>query len=115
DLFVDSFVYGAHTTAADALWAGLPLLTLRGYGMSSRVGTSLLSALGLDELSFHSVKELEDAAVTLVQSPGRLASLRKRRDELLSAAINTPLFDTHLIARNLERAYEAMWEQREMG
>ncbi|CAM9108296.1 unnamed protein product, partial [Scytosiphon promiscuus] len=120
DLFVDSFVYGAHTTAADALWAGLPLVTLRGYGvddipvgpMSSRVGASLLFALGLDELSFYSVKELEDAAVALVQSPGRLASLRKR---LLSAAMNTPLFDTHIIARNLERAYEAMWEQRELG
>ncbi|CAM9809280.1 unnamed protein product, partial [Ectocarpus fasciculatus] len=120
DLFVDSFVYGAHTTAADALWAGLPLLTLRGYGvddtpagqMSGRVGTSLLSALGLDEMSFHSVKDLENAAVALAKSPGRLASLRKR---LLSRAMNSPLFDTHLTTRNLERAYEAMWEQRELG
>ncbi|CAM9888575.1 unnamed protein product, partial [Ectocarpus sp. 4 AP-2014] len=120
DLFVDSFVYGAHTTAADALWAGLPLLTLRGFGvddtpagqMSGRVGTSLLSALGLDELSFHSVKDLENAAVALVQSPGRLATLRK---SLLSRAMNRPLFDTRLTTRNLERAYEAMWEQRELG
>ncbi|CAN0033717.1 unnamed protein product, partial [Ectocarpus sp. 8 AP-2014] len=76
--------------------------------MSGRVGTSLLSALGLDELSFHSVKDLENAAVALVQSPGRLATLRKR---LLSRAMNSPLFDTHLTTRNLERAYEAMWEQ----
>eukprot|EP00752_Nemacystus_decipiens_P009479 g8475.t1 len=91
DLFVDSFVYGAHTTAADALWAGLPLLTLRGYGvddtpvgqMSGRVGTSLLSALGLPELSFHTAKEMEDAAVALVQSPEKLATLRRRQDTFI--------------------------------
>eukprot|EP00903_Cladosiphon_okamuranus_P006818 g6643.t4 len=120
DLFVDSLVYGAHTTAADALWAGLPLLTLRGYGvddtpvgqMRGRVGTSLVSALGLPELSFHGVKELEDAAVALLQSPGRLASLRKR---LLSSAMSTPVFDTQLVTRSLERAFEAMWETRELG
>eukprot|EP00903_Cladosiphon_okamuranus_P011215 g10582.t1 len=120
DLFVDSFVYGAHTTAADALWAGIPLLTVRGYGvddtpvgqMPGRVGTSLVSALGLPELSFHSVKELEDMSVTLLQSPGRLESLRKR---LLSSAMSSPVFDTQLVTRSLERAYEAMWETRELG
>ncbi|CAM9221466.1 unnamed protein product [Discosporangium mesarthrocarpum] len=120
DLFLDSFVYGAHTTAADALWAGLPLLTLRGFGaddtpvgqMSGRVGTSLLSSVGLPELAVSGVKQFEDTASRLALSRNWLSALRKR---LISASMNRPLFDTHLSTLNLESAYEAMWEVRAQG
>ncbi len=111
DLFLDTLPYNAHTTASDALWAGLPVLTLAGEAFASRVAASLLTAVGLPELITASAAEFESVAVTLAGDPPRLAALRDRlaHDRLAS----TPLFDTPRFARQFESALEqihARWE-----
>ncbi len=65
DLLLDTFIYGSHTTAADALWTGIPILTMRGSKFASNVGSSLLDSLGLSELITFNLKEYEDTAVRL--------------------------------------------------
>ena len=100
DLFLDTFPYGAHTTAADALKEGLPLLTRSGRSFASRVGASVLTALGLPELIADSAVAFEHTAVTLAQDRARLAALRARLKQ------NAPRhFDTARFARSLEQAY----------
>jgi predicted O-linked N-acetylglucosamine transferase (SPINDLY family) len=102
DLFLDTLPCNAHTTASDALWAGLPLLTCAGETFASRVSASLLNAVGLPELVMHSLQDYEAAALALAQDPGRLAELRAR---LSSNRRTHPLFDTALYARHLEAGY----------
>jgi predicted O-linked N-acetylglucosamine transferase (SPINDLY family) len=105
DLFLDSFAYGAHTTASDALWVGLPVLTLAGNSFARRVGASLVKAAGLPELATTSVGQYVGQAIALAQDPGRLHELCAR----LSAQRGTcPLFDTRAIAAGLEDLYAAM-------
>lgn len=100
DLFLDTFPYGAHTTAADALKEGLPVLTLAGRSFASRVGASVLNALGLAELITSSSEDYERAAVTLAHDPARLAALRARLKQ------NAPgHFDTARFTRSLEDAF----------
>jgi protein O-GlcNAc transferase len=112
DLFVDTFHYNAHTTCSDALWTGLPVLTLAGPTFASRVAASLLRAVGLPELVTHDVAAYEAAAFELATSPERLRALRER----LRANRNTaPLFDTPRFARGIEAAYEAMWDRHRRG
>jgi len=113
DLFLDTFPYGAHTTASDALWAGLPVLTKRGTTFASRVGESLLIAVGLPELIAPSAAAYEQTAMDLAAHPGKLKALRQK----LRVNIPTsPLFDTARYTRNLERAYKRMVEiQRATG
>ena len=112
DLFLDTLPYGAHATASDALWAGLPLLTVRGSAFAARVGASLLGALGLEELIAGSLPEYERLAVTLATDRPRLESLRSR---LAEARLTKPLFDTEGYTRSLEAAYTAMLERASAG
>ena len=106
DLFLDTLPYNAHTTASDALWAGLPVLSCRGTTFPGRVGASLLHALGLaDELLLDDVAAFEARAIELARDRARLARLRER---LAQARETAPLFDTPATCAALERAYEDM-------
>lgn len=105
DLFLDSLPYGAHTTASDALWAGLPLLTCRGSAFAGRVGASLLDALNLPELIAEDLASYEVLAIALARDPARLAALRAR---LAAKRSTAPLFDTAATTRAVEAAYEEM-------
>jgi len=112
DLFLDTLYCGAHTTASDALWAGLPVLTHLGPCFAGRVAGSLLSSLGLPELIARSPAEYESAALKLAREPGLLDSIRTR---LARNRDSGPLFDTRLSVRHLEAAYAAMWEKFRQG
>jgi len=102
DLFVDTFPCNAHTTASDALWAGLPLLTLAGESFASRVAASLLNAVGLPELVCGSLQEYQAQAVGLAQDGPRLKSIRTRLNEQLH---NAPLFDARRFCQTLEENF----------
>ena len=112
DLMLDSLPYNAHTTAADALWAGLPLVTCLGQGFAGRVAGSLLHAVGLPELVTETPAEYEALALALARDPARLAALRARLDDNRKTA---PLFDTARYCRHLERAYTAMQQRAARG
>jgi predicted O-linked N-acetylglucosamine transferase (SPINDLY family) len=105
DLFLDTWPYGAHTTASDALWAGLPVLTCAGDGFASRVAGSLLQAVGLPELITTTGADYEAMALDLARSPERLGELRAR---LARNRATAPLFDSARFTRHLEAAYEHM-------
>ena len=109
DLFLDGGPYGAHTTASDALWAGVPLITLMGGAFAGRVASSLLLALGLPELVTNSEAEFEALAINLAQSHERLKALREKLDQQRATA---PLFDTARTTRAIEKAYQTMFENR---
>ena len=105
DLFLDTHPYNAHATAAEALWAGLPVLTRLGASFPGRVAASLLTAAGLPELITHSPEEYESIALALARDPPRLKSLREK---LAGNRATAPLFDTGRFTRNLETAFETM-------
>lgn len=106
DLFLDSSPYGAHTTASDALWMGVPVLTVPGRGFASRVCASLVTAAGLPEFVCDSPQAYVDMAVRLGRDPGALAAVKER---LLALRTRSVLFDTNLFARSMEDAFERMW------
>jgi predicted O-linked N-acetylglucosamine transferase (SPINDLY family) len=108
DLFLDSLPYNAHTTASDALWAGLPVLTLRGKSFAGRVGASLLTAAGLPELITETQSDYEALALRLATDGAVLKGLRARLQQDRGTC---ELFDTDLFRRRLESAYEQMWRQ----
>jgi predicted O-linked N-acetylglucosamine transferase (SPINDLY family) len=112
DLFLDTFNYNAHTTASDALWAGLPVLTRPGSSFASRVGASLLTAVGLPELITDSDEAYEQLALSLARDPAQLADLRRR---LQANRLSCPLFDTKRFTRDLERAYRLAWRRHQAG
>ncbi|MBI5138158.1 MAG: tetratricopeptide repeat protein [Nitrospirae bacterium] len=112
DLFLDTHPCNAHTTASDALWAGLPLLTLSGETFASRVAGSLLSAVGLPELIASDLDGYRGLAVALARDPERLAGLRAR---LAAARDTAPLFDSARFTHHLEAAYRAMWARFAAG
>ena len=112
DLFLDTLPCNAHTTASDALWAGLPLVTCAGETFASRVSASLLNAVRLPELVTHSLKDYEALALALASDPPRLAELRRRLD--VNRRIQ-PLFDTTLFARHLEAGYTMIRARLEAG
>lgn len=107
DLFVDTFPYTGHTTTSDALWAGLPVVTMLGQTFASRVAASLLTAAGMAELVTTSLAGYEALALELAGDPERLASLRRR---LAETRMTVPLFDSRRFTRHIERAYHMMWE-----
>jgi len=108
DLFLDTLPYNAHTTASDALWAGLPLLTCIGQAFAGRVAASLLEALALPELIARSPEEYEELAVDLALDGERLMNIRRK----LAANLSTKLlFDTRRYVQHLEAAYRAMHER----
>jgi predicted O-linked N-acetylglucosamine transferase (SPINDLY family)/SAM-dependent methyltransferase len=103
DLFLDTYPFGAGTTASDALWAGLPLLTRAGPVFASRMAGSLLRAVDLAELVTFSVQEYEDKAVALAADRPRIAAMKQQlQDNHLSCA----LFDSPQFVRNLEAAFQ---------
>jgi protein O-GlcNAc transferase len=112
DLFLDTLPYGAHTTASDALWAGLPLVACRGEAFAGRVAASLLAAVGLPELVTSNLADYEALALRLARDPALLRGFRERlaRNRLTSA-----LFDTDGFRRQIEAAYLTMWERFEGG
>jgi predicted O-linked N-acetylglucosamine transferase (SPINDLY family) len=112
DLFLDTGPVGAHTTASDALWAGLPVLTVLGDSFASRVAASLLQAAGLPEMAVATDVEYRATALRLARCPEELAALKAR---LAAAGGSAPLFDTARFARSLERAYRMMWERHAAG
>jgi predicted O-linked N-acetylglucosamine transferase (SPINDLY family) len=105
DLFVDTPAYNAHTTANDALWAGLPVLTCSGSTFPGRVASSLLRSIGLPDLVTGTLDEYEALALELAREPALLAGLRRRLEQNRATH---PLFDTERFARHIERAYETM-------
>jgi protein O-GlcNAc transferase len=112
DLFLDTLPCNAHTTASDALWAGLPVLTRMGESFAARVAASLLNAVGLPELVTTTREQYETLAIDLAANPGRLATIaEKLRRNRLAA----PLFDTELFARHLEDAYTQMYDRYQAG
>ena len=111
DLFLDTLPYSAHATATDALWAGLPLLSLMGKSFASRVSASLLRSAELTELVATSNAQYEEIAVRIAKEPSLLSALKAK---LAANSASTPLFDTQRFTANLERAFEMMqgkyWE-----
>lgn len=112
DLFLDTSPYNAHTTASDALWAGLPVLTRPGETFASRVAASLLRAVGLPELITATEPELEELAVTLAHDAEHYRALRHRLQQNL---LRAPLFDSQSFTHSLEAAYIAMFERHHAG
>ncbi|MCE7030804.1 tetratricopeptide repeat protein [Jiella avicenniae] len=105
DLFLDTFVCNAHTTASDALWAGLPLVTRIGEQFAARVAASVLTAAGLPELVTRSDEDYETLALALARDPARLAALK---DGLAANRASAPLFDSRAYTRHLEAAYRVV-------
>ena len=112
DLFLDTYYCNAHTTASDALWAGLPLLTCSGETFASRVAGSLLRAVGLPELITGSLPDYEALAFTLARDPEMLAALKQK---LVANRAACSLFDTARTTRQVEAAYATMWERHRRG
>ena len=108
DLFIDTFPYTGHTTASDALWVGLPVLTRIGKSFASRVSASLLNAIGLSALATNSEKEYEDLAIELATNS---AKLKEIKNKLKNNRNTKPLFNTQIFARNIEKAYSLMYER----
>jgi protein O-GlcNAc transferase len=105
DLCLDTLPYNAHTTASDALWAGLPVLTCLGEAFAGRVAASLLKAVGLDALITRSLAEYEALALRLVRDPAYLATLK---DRLIRNRDASALFDTQSATHHIETAYRIM-------
>lgn len=105
DLFLDSLHHNAATTALDALWAGLPILTVQGSTFLSRVGASMLHAVGMDDMVCRDADEFVDRAAALLADRSRLLAVRRR---LAAGLDSAPLFDIPLCARHLETAFRRM-------
>jgi protein O-GlcNAc transferase len=108
DLFLDTLPYNGHTTASDALWAGLPVLTCLGGTFAGRVAASLLRAVGLPELVTRSLQDYEALALRLAREPSLLASIKAK---LVHNRDTHPLFNTARFTRHIEAAYTAMWQR----
>ena len=112
DLFLDTFPYGAHTTAADSLWMGVPILTLRGQSFAARVCASVLSAAGLSDLICPTLEAYVAVAISLGREPAKLTAFKQR---LASVRTSSLLFDTPRLTRDLEALYRGMWDDFERG
>ena len=112
DLFLDTLPYNAHSTASDALWAGLPVLTQIGETFAGRVAASLLSAIGLPELIVQTQEQFENTAIELATRPELMTAITCK---LAENRPTKPLFDTKLYTRHLESAYAAMYQRYQAG
>jgi predicted O-linked N-acetylglucosamine transferase (SPINDLY family) len=112
DLALDTFPFGSHTNASDALWAGLPVVTVRGETFPGRVTASMLRAIGLDELAAASLDGYRALALSLARDPGALRALRAR---LAENRLSSPLFDTAGFARALEALLRGIWRRHCTG
>jgi len=107
DLFIDTFNVNAHTTASDALWAGLPIVTKLGQGFAARVAGSLLNAVGLTELITENEQDYEALILELATNPVKLANVREK---LAVNRLSQPLFDTQQYTKHLEDAYQQAYQ-----
>jgi predicted O-linked N-acetylglucosamine transferase (SPINDLY family) len=112
DLFLDTLPCNAHTTASDALWVGLPILTCEGEAFAGRVAASLLRAVGLPHLVATSLEDYEARALRFAREPVQLAICKRH---LLDNRMSLPLFDTARFTRHIEAAYTTMWETWQRG
>ena len=112
DLFLDTLPYNAHTTASDALWAGLPVVTCCGESFAGRVAASLLRAIGMPDLVTGDLDTYERLALRIASEPAVLPELRER---LQQNRLSHPLFDTDRYRRHIESAYLQMWERWQRG
>lgn len=112
DLFVDTLPYNAHTTASDALWAGLPVLTCMGEAFASRVAASLLNAIELPELVTSTPTAFESRAIELATQPKTMAAIKLKLEQ---NRLSTALFDSRLFCRHLEVAYQQMYSTYHAG
>jgi protein O-GlcNAc transferase len=112
DLFLDTLPYNAGTTASDALWAGLPILTRVGDTFVARMAASLLTAIDLPELITRTPEAYEQMAIDLATHPEKLAIIKRK---LAENRLTTPLFDTKLFTKHIEAAYIAMYERHQAG
>ena len=108
DLFLDTFAFNAHTTATEALWAGLPVVTKLGQGFAARVAGSLLSAIDLPELITETEIEYEALILDLATNPQRLAAIKQK---LAANRLSKPLFNTELFTKHLEDGYQRAYGQ----
>ena len=112
DIFLDTFNYNAHTTACEALWGGLPVITKEGKGFSARVASSLLRAINLPELITKSKKEYEDLVLELVNNPKKLSTIKQK---LLANRSSQPLFNTEKYTKHLEDGYKSVFNRYMQG
>jgi protein O-GlcNAc transferase len=112
DLCLDTMPCNAHTTASDALWAGVPVLTCAGETFAGRVAASLLRAVGLPELVTTTLDAYQQMAVELATSYERLQMIK---GELAKNRLRAPLFNTALYTKHIEAAYRAMYERYQAG
>jgi protein O-GlcNAc transferase len=112
DLFLDTTVCGAHTTATDSLWAGVPVLTCPGERFTERVAASLITAAGLNELIVDRLEDYERLAIELASNPDRLQRIR---DDWSNRRATSRLFNTAAHVRQLEQAYELAWQRHRDG
>lgn len=112
DLMLDTLTLNASTTALDSLWAGVPLLAVRGDRFSNRISNTMLRAIGMEDMVCDSLEEYEHRAIELGRDRAAREALRQR---LWANRETTPLFDITRFTRNLERAYEAMWDRHARG
>jgi predicted O-linked N-acetylglucosamine transferase (SPINDLY family) len=112
DLFLDTLPYNAHTTASDALWAGLPVLTQIGETFAGRVAASLLNSIGLPELITSTRRDYIELAIELTTAPEKLAVIKHK---LLQNRLTKPLFNTRLFTSHIEASYTAMYERYQAG
>ena len=112
DLFLDTFIYNAGSTAFNMLWAGVPILTLPGARYLTRMGASLAQSAGTPELVCTTVEDYEEKAVQLAVHPDELTAIKTR---LTTQRDGNPLFDLPRFARHLEAAYQQMWDQHVRG
>ena len=112
DLFLDTLPYNSHTSACDALWSGVPVVTCPGTSFAGRVAASVLLAIGLPELVAGSLDEYENMAAEFARSPPSLAAIKAK---IAKHREVYPLFDTMRFTRNLEAAYMAMWQRARRG
>ena len=112
DLMLDTLPVNAHTTASDALWAGLPVVTVLGSSFAGRVAGSLLHGVGLPELITDNLEDYEALALKLARDKNLLAAIKAK---LAQNRETFPLFDTDRFRRHIESAYETMWERYQRG
>jgi predicted O-linked N-acetylglucosamine transferase (SPINDLY family) len=112
DLFLDTLPYNAHTTASDALWVGLPVITCRGQSFAGRVAASLLRAMGMPDLVTEDIDAYERLAMRVATEPSVLRELNQRLQQNRNSQ---PLFDTDRYRRHIEAAYVHMWERWQRG
>ena len=112
DLFLDTFNYNAHTTASDALWSGLPVVTKIGHAFPARVTASLLNAVGLPELVVKSEIDYENLILELATSPTKLLKIKEK---LIINRLSKPLFDSELYNKHLEEGFEQVYQNNLKG